>query len=78
LLILEVIADDWLAGAKGESGRGFEIGADGRCADYALMPTNTCPNEQPILRRQVLQHFAKLCRHPLGRQASSLIQQLGS
>jgi hypothetical protein len=35
-------------------------------------------SRRKITRRQVLQHFAKLCRHPLGRQASSLIQQLGS
>ena len=37
LLILEVIADHWFAGAQGEPGRGFEIGANGRHADNALM-----------------------------------------
>jgi hypothetical protein len=54
LLILKVIADDRFASAQGEPGRGFEIGANGRHADNALMPTDTCANQKPILRRQAL------------------------
>jgi len=76
LLILKVIADYWFAGAQGEPGRGFEIGANGRHADNTLMPTDSGANQKPILRRYVLQDLAKLCLHPFGGKARSLIQQL--
>jgi hypothetical protein len=52
--ILKVIADDWFASAQGKPGRGFEIGAYRRYADNTFMPTDTCANKKPILRRQVL------------------------
>jgi hypothetical protein len=75
LLILKVIADYWFAGAQGEPGRGFEIGANGRHADNTLMPTDPCANQKAILRRYVLQDLTKLCLHPFGGKARSLIQQ---
>jgi hypothetical protein len=54
LLIVKVIADDWFAGSQGKPGWRFEIGANGCYTDNALVPTDTCANEKPILRRQVL------------------------
>jgi len=76
LLILKVIADHWFAGAQGEPGRRFEIGANGRHADNTLMPTDPRANQKAILRRYVLQDLTKLCLHPFGGKARSLIQQL--
>jgi hypothetical protein len=74
LLILKVIADYWFAGAQGEPGRGFEIGANGRDTDNTFMPTDSRANQKPILRRYVFQDLAKLCLHPIRGKARSLIQ----
>ena len=76
LLILKVIADYWFAGAQGKPGRGFEIGPDSCHTDNTLMPTDSRANQKPILRRHVFQDLAKLCLHPFGGKARSLIQQL--
>src|SRR5205085_8340473 len=76
LLILQVIADDWLTGMQGKPRRGFEISPDGCNTDDSLMPANTCANQQPILSRQVLQNLAKLRFHAFRSQASGLVQQL--
>jgi hypothetical protein len=44
LLILKVIADYRFAGAQGEPGRRFEIGANSCQADNTLMPTDSRAN----------------------------------
>ena len=54
----------------------FEIGPNSCHADNTLMPTNSRANQKPILRRHVFQDLAKLCLHPFGGKARSLIQQL--
>src|SRR6266436_7400106 len=43
--------------------------------DDALVPTDACANQKPILSRQIFQYLAKLCFHALGGQARGLIQQ---
>jgi hypothetical protein len=76
LFILKVIADDWLPGTQGKTRRGLKISPDGCHTDDALMPTDACANQKPILTRQIFQYLAKLRFHAVRGQASGLIQQL--
>ena len=66
---------DRLAGKPMPESFGRPITAMGT-ADNTIMPTDPRANQKPILRRYVLQHLAKLCLHPFGSKARSLIQQL--
>jgi hypothetical protein len=75
LLILKVIADDGLPGTQGKTRRGLKISPDRCHPDDALVPTDACANQKPILSRQIFQYLAKLCFHALGGQARGLIQQ---
>jgi hypothetical protein len=76
LLIFKVIADYWLPGTQGKTRRGLKISPDGCHTDDALMPTDACANQKPILTRQIFQYLAKLGFHAFGGQTSGLIQQL--
>jgi hypothetical protein len=75
-LVLKVIGDDGLPGPQCKTGGRSKIGPDARYSDDSGVPTDASADEKAILCRNMLQDFAKLGPHALGRTSRGITQKL--
>ena len=76
LLVFEMIGNHWLARAQGIAGRRGQIGADGGMPDHALTPADAGAHQQPVVGRNVFQHFAVFGCQTFRRHADRVIEHV--